>query len=112
MGGDQCAAAKIDILNELPAIMSENAEQTECKTFAKRSGLANYLGSADNVNWGGALSNVVRSGHDHMHPEVNCIVDTCKYWQRGDICVADAIVVTGRDANECQDTDCHTFVRR
>lgn len=54
--GDLCAAGNIDILNEEEGKMSRLAEQTECKTFYRRRGLANIMGSIDNVNWGGMLS--------------------------------------------------------
>lgn len=112
VNGDLCGAAKIDILNELPARMSQNDEQTECKTFEKRRGLANMLGSMDNVNWGGMVSDALFEGDDQMNPSVTCIVDSCRYWEQGDRCVAEEISVAGRGADECQDTDCNTFAPR
>lgn len=108
--GDRCIAENIDILNEEVNNMSQKAEQTMCKTFAQKSGLANYLGTLDNKNWNGLVS-AFKPG-PQVDPTVTCIVDTCKYWEQGDICIADAIEITGDDSRECQDTNCQTFVKR
>jgi hypothetical protein len=108
MPGNLCSADGIDILNEEEDKMSGNAEQTECKTFYQRRGAASYLGSADNVNWDGMVSEVASLGHQ-MTPKVTCVVDSCKYWEDGDLCDADGISVTGKGADECQDTNCETF---
>lgn len=106
--GDVCAAANIDILHEEEGKMAERAEQTECKTFYGRGGAASYLGSMDNVNWAGMAVEPFASGRQAT-PSVSCVVDSCKYWRSGDLCEADKIKVSGRDADECQDTNCATF---
>jgi hypothetical protein len=108
--GDQCSAGNIDILNEEIGKMSQNKEQTECKTFSERRGLANMLGSADNVNWVGFAEELMGTGRQ-LNPTVTCVVDSCKYWAEGDLCAADTIEVTGRDAKECQATNCETYER-
>ena len=88
--------------------MSLRSEQTECKTFEERRGLANMIGSADNVNWVEFAEELTGTGRG-LSPTVTCIVDTCKYWHDGNLCDIESIEVTGRDAKECQDTNCATF---
>ncbi len=104
-----CGAGNIDILNEEEGNMSNIAEQTECKTFYKAEGVTDYLGSMDNVNWGGMTSSLL--GGD-MSPSVTCVVNSCKYWNDGNECHADMIEVTGSHADECQDTNCQTYEER
>lgn len=106
--GNLCSAGNIDILNEEVGKMSQEKEQTECKTFTERRGLANMMGSADNVNWVGFAEELVGTGRQ-LNPTVTCVVDTCKYWREGDLCEAEAIEVSGKNASECQSTDCATF---
>lgn len=107
--GSRCGAAKIDILNEEVGRMSQEAEQTVCKTFSERRGLANLMGSADNVNWVGFAEEFVGTGRK-LNPKITCVVDTCKYWHSGNLCNADDIEVSGKsDASECQATNCNTF---
>jgi len=109
--GNLCAAANIDILHEEEGKMAQQKEHTECKTFSHRRGLANMLGSLDNVNWGGMLTGVLRDGVQ-ITPTVTCVVDTCKFWQEGNLCTAEAIFVSGNGATECQATNCDTFVNK
>lgn len=104
-----CGAGNIDILNEEEGKMSRMDEQTECKTFYKREGVTSYLGSMDNVNWGGMTSSLVGG---EMSPSVTCVVHSCQFWEDGDLCHADAIEVTGSNADECQDTNCRTFKQK
>jgi len=108
ISGNLCSAANIDILHEEEGNMAQADAHTECKSFAKKKGLANLLGSADNVNWGGLVSSVFMPGQQ-INPSVTCVVDSCHFWTQGNLCEADAIKVTGRGANECQDTNCATF---
>ncbi|KAF0193797.1 MAG: hypothetical protein FD169_2257 [Bacillota bacterium] len=110
--GDLCGAANIDILHEEESKMSNTAEQTECKTFYHRQGITDYLGSMDNVNWGGIANTILTAGSKEVYPSVTCIVDSCNFWSLGNLCHADAIEVTGQSAKECQDTNCHTFVHK
>lgn len=106
--GNICGAGNIDILNEEVGKMSTSVEQTMCKTFEERRGLANFIGSADNVNWVGFAEELVGMGRQ-LNPTVTCIVDTCKYYHKGDLCNIDTIEITGKNAKECQATDCATF---
>ncbi len=108
--GRYCSAANIDILNE-EENQAESPEHTECKTFSERRGIANMLGSLDNVNWGGLATGLILDGQQ-VTPSVTCVVESCVFWEKGNRCNAGAIRVTGRDARECQDTDCHTFKNR
>ncbi|AZR72152.1 hypothetical protein BBF96_01330 [Anoxybacter fermentans] len=107
--GDLCGAANIDVIHEEEGKMSKNSEQTQCKTFQIRSSFSNILGSLDNVNLTGALSEPFISG-TQLTPSVTCIVDSCKYWDKGDLCGAEKIYISGRDADECQDTNCATYL--
>ncbi|MEG6616559.1 DUF1540 domain-containing protein [Peptococcaceae bacterium 1198_IL3148] len=106
--GNLCGAENIDILHEEPQNMARAAPHTQCKTFYKRGGITSYLGSMDNVNWSGLVSGPVRAGQQ-ITPSVSCIVDSCKYWEEGNLCLAKTITVTGNNADECQDTNCQTF---
>lgn len=103
-----CGAANIDILNEEVGKMAKSMEHTECKTFSKRRGVANMLGSLDNVNWSGLITEPFLPGQQ-LTPTITCVVDSCIHWSEGNRCHADEILVTGPDANECQDTNCGTF---
>ncbi len=109
--GDRCGARNIDIMHEQETQMSENAEQSMCKSFSHAERIANYLGSADNVNWGGTVLGLVNPGYE-VSPAVTCTVSSCAYWAEGAVCVAQTIEITGRDSDECQDTNCQTFEMR
>jgi hypothetical protein len=109
--GDRCGAENIDIMHEHETQMSQIAEQTMCKSFAYGRSLANYLGSADNMNWTGTAIGLVNP--QYIVPvSITCTVSSCNYWGEGSICVAKGIEITGRDSNECQDTNCKTFEQR
>lgn len=111
MNGDLCAAGNIDIMHEEEGKMAQNPEQTQCKTFSARRGLANMIGTLDNVNWGGVLSNTFLPGGE-LYPSVTCIVNSCTYWAEGNHCKAEKIDVVGVNADECQDTNCYTYQRK
>ncbi len=106
--GDLCSATNIDILYEEVGKMSENSEQTECKTFEIRSSLSNMLGSMDNLNLAGAVTELFSSG-TQLTPSVTCIVESCKYYKEGNLCDAKEIDISGKNANECQDTNCASY---
>lgn len=107
--GDLCGAANIDILYEEEGRMAENSEHTECKTFENRTGVANMLGSMDNVNVTGAVTELFAPG-TQLTPSVTCIVSSCKYYDDGDLCGAAHIDISGHNADECQDTNCATYL--
>jgi hypothetical protein len=111
VAGNLCGARNIDIMHEEEGHMAQIVDQTMCKTFHEANGVTSYLGSMDNVNLTGALLEMVLPGHQ-MDPSISCTVASCKYWEEGRRCVAEAIEVTGVTANECQDTNCKTFERR
>lgn len=106
--GDLCGAQNIDITHEEEGRMAQNVEHTQCKTFHQRRGLANTLGSLDNVNWGGLLASTFLPGTE-TYPSVTCVVNSCKYWREGNKCSAEKIDIVGMNADECQDTNCYTF---
>ncbi|WP_274361376.1 DUF1540 domain-containing protein [Paenibacillus thermotolerans] len=109
--GDRCGAKNIDIMHEEETSMSQSVEQTMCKSFSHANGIANYLGSADNMNWGGTAMGLLNPNYE-VSPSISCTVSSCKYWGEGAKCVAEAIEVTGMNSNECQDTNCLTFTKR
>jgi hypothetical protein len=111
MTGDLCGAGNIDIMHEEEGRMSVVADQTMCKTFHEAKRITDYLGTLDNVNWTGTIMELTLPGH-HADPTISCTVASCVYWDEGRRCTASAIEVTGMNANECQDTNCKTFVRR
>ncbi|PLS01808.1 DUF1540 domain-containing protein [Neobacillus cucumis] len=51
-----------------------------------------------------------------MNLEVKCNVKNCKYWAKGDQCIADSIYVVGPNgrevANNVEETACKTFEER
>ncbi|MDN4075033.1 MULTISPECIES: DUF1540 domain-containing protein [Fictibacillus] len=50
-----------------------------------------------------------------MKLEVLCDVENCKYWAKGDKCVADSIYVMGlhgKNAADMEETACKTFEHR
>lgn len=108
MTGNVCGARNIDIMHEEEGRMAHIDDQTMCKTFHEAKGVTDYLGSADNVNWTGSAVELFIPGH-HADPTISCTVASCVYWDEGRRCTAEAIEVTGMQANECQDTNCRTF---
>ena len=104
-----CGASNIDILNEEEGKKPQMPDHTECKTFSERTGIANMLGSLDNVNWSGLAFGMMLDGQQ-LTPTVTCVVDNCAYWESDNLCSANAIQVSGREVSECQATNCHTFV--
>lgn len=108
--GSLCGAGKIDILMQDPRHMAHGVQQTECKTFALRSSVANIIGSMDNMNWGGVIAEPFTPG-TQVTPDVVCVVKTCQYWLERDQCNAHQIHVTGQEAKECQDTHCATYTQ-
>lgn len=110
LSGNVCAADNIHIWHEQKGRMSQDKAETECKSFHKNENLLDMVGAMHNVDVGGMVTAPFVSGQQ-LSPGVKCIVSTCKYWDDRDYCVAEDIEVTGRDARECGDTDCQTFVR-
>lgn len=109
MPGDLCTAENIDILNQQD-LAAQIPGDTECKTFSQR-GIRSMIASMDNVNWTGMAEEPFKEGRQ-ITPSVTCTVDSCIYWDEGDRCGVDAIEVTGRDASECEETNCETFENR
>jgi Domain of Unknown Function (DUF1540) len=108
MPGDVCAADAIHIWHQQKGEMSRTPDETECKSFHKNENLLDMVGATHNVNAGGLVTAPFMAGQQ-LSPGVKCIVSTCKYWQNGDICEAEAIEITGSSAQECGETDCQTF---
>ena len=43
---------------------------------------------------------------------IKCVVNTCYYYMNGDQCSAEKIEVQPQNANNNDDTDCATFMRK
>lgn len=110
MTGDYCTAKNIDIMHEEEGRISQQIEQTMCKTFHEYRNIVNMVGALDNVNWGGTMSKLFMGGS--VTPSISCTVSSCTYWKEGNLCTAQGILVSGMSANECQDTNCETFRNR
>jgi hypothetical protein len=106
--GDVCGADVIHIWHQQEGKMSRTIDETECKSFHKNENLLDMAGAMHNVNADGLIAAPFLSGKQ-LSPGLKCIVSTCEYWEDGDICVANAIEITGRDAQECKHTNCQTF---
>lgn len=106
--GDVCAADAIHIWHQQEGKMSRTIDETECKSFHKNENLLDMVGAMHNVNADGMVTAPFFSGQQ-LNPGVKCIVSTCEYWKDGDICIAEAIEITGRNAQECENTNCQTF---
>ncbi|AZR73222.1 DUF1540 domain-containing protein [Anoxybacter fermentans] len=40
---------------------------------------------------------------------VKCVVNTCKYYESGNYCMAESIEIQPPNAHDTQETDCATF---
>lgn len=109
--GDRCGAANIDVMHEDETQMSTQHEETMCKTFSHARNIFSYLGSADNVNWGGSIVGLINADYP-VEPTVRCTISSCKFWGEGSICLAESIEISGVNSDECHDTNCATFIRR
>ena len=107
--GDLCSAANIDVMHEEEGRMSQNSEQTMCKTYQARTSVANMVGSMDNMNLSGAVKEPFQAG-TQLTPSVTCVVNSCKYWDEGNLCGIEDIYISGRDSDECQDTNCASYL--
>jgi hypothetical protein len=101
--GDYCAAAVIHVWHQQEGKMSKSITETQCKSYHKNEGM-DALGAVHNMN-----VDALDKGRGFA-PGVKCIVSTCEYWDNGDYCTARDIKISGKNSDECEDTDCHTFV--
>lgn len=107
--GNICSAGNINILNETENTTSKSKEETICSTFEKRQGLDGLIDSADNINWIEFAEELVGIGRQ-LNPTVTCIVDTCKYHNKDDLCQIDSIEITYKKNSEySKSTNCTTF---
>lgn len=108
MDGDQCMAAKVSIYNESVHGISDQAKETQCRSFHQRETMGDVVGAFHNSNMSGTLAATFIEG-TQLTPEVECLVNNCKYWQSSNVCNADYIQVVGTQATQTADTDCKTF---
>ncbi|CUH97860.1 hypothetical protein P22_4007 [Propionispora sp. 2/2-37] len=109
--GDQCMAAKISVYNNEQDGQSSQKSDTQCKSFHQRKTVGDMIGAVHNTNVGGMIASTLIDGKQ-ITPQVECFVNTCKYWHENNLCDASAIEVSGVNAASTQDTDCKTFEAR
>ncbi len=49
---------------------------------------------------------------DKPNEGIRCVVNTCDYYMNGDHCSAEQIQVEPRNANDSDETDCATFIKK
>jgi hypothetical protein len=103
-------ASKISVYNDEESGNSKTSEDTLCKSFHSRKTIGDMVGALHNANVGGVMSAPFVNG-TQITPQVECFVESCKYWDSHNHCGARTIHVSGKNAATTADTDCHTFER-
>jgi hypothetical protein len=83
--------------------------QTFCGTFNSKS-VGNYVSSLGNMNYGGAIQQMVSSG-EVMEPKVFCNAVNCTY-NSEQICQADHVQIQNPTSSTAEQTECQTFYPR
>lgn len=108
MPGDQCMASKISVYNNESDGNSFTSDDTLCKSFHPRKTVGDIVGALHNANVGGMMTAPFVDG-TQVTPQVECFVESCKYWDSNNQCIAKKIHVMGSNAANTTDTDCHTY---
>lgn len=111
MPGDQCMAAKISVYNDSVSGTSSTSDDTCCKSFHHRKTVGDMVGAFHNANIGGVVTSAMYDGKQ-ITPNVECFVNSCKFWEAGNYCDANTIAVKGANAAKEDDTDCETYIPR
>lgn len=90
---NRCTADEIDISNKEISIMPKADVETECKTFTKKKGILDMLNTVENKNWFGFAEEIL-GAEEQLNPNINCTVETCKHWGKGNICDSELINIT------------------
>jgi len=86
---------------------AHSSEETQCENFAEK-GLKNSLINVLNMNVVGEFKQVFNSDTIEMSPSIRCDAKNCIHNEKK-LCVADNIVVYGKDALCNEKTECETF---
>ena len=77
------------------------------RTFAEK-GLKNSLINVLNMNVVGEFKQVFNSDSIEMSPRIRCEAINCKHNEKK-LCLADNIIIYGKDALSSEKTECETF---
>lgn len=86
---------------------AHSSEETQCENFAEK-GLKNSLINVLNMNVIGELKQSFNSESIEMSPRIRCDAKNCKHYE-DKICLAEDIVMYGKDALSNEKTECETF---
>lgn len=108
--GDFCVAGYIEITNNENGREAASVDETMCKMFSARTPEIE-LDEKQNEDLENLLTD---SGSEEIgiHPEVKCIVDSCKYWGAGDKCVKAKIEILYTESKTPQETACEDYKER
>lgn len=98
-----CSARTIHISGK----NAHSSEGTQCENFAEK-GLKNSLINVLNMNVVGEFKQVFNSDSIEMSPRIRCEAINCKYNEKK-LCLAQNILVYGKDALCSEKTECETF---
>jgi len=86
---------------------AHSSEGTQCENFAEK-GLKNSLINVLNMNVVGEFKQVFNSDSIEMSPRIRCEAINCKHNEKK-LCLAENILVYGKDALCSEKTECETF---
>ena len=98
-----CSARTIHISGK----NAHSSEGTQCENFAEK-GLKNSLINVLNMNVVGEFKQVFNSDSIEMSPRIRCEAINCKHNEKK-LCLAENILVYGKDALCSEKTECETF---
>ncbi|MBU3142514.1 DUF1540 domain-containing protein [Clostridium sp. CF012] len=86
---------------------AHSSKETQCENFAEK-GLKNSLLNVLNMNVVGEFKQTFNSETIEMSPKIRCEAENCKHNEKK-LCLADNIVIYGKDALSLEKTECETF---
>jgi hypothetical protein len=103
--GHLCSAEEIEVQGE----NTMGGRFTYCGTFSSKN-LGNYVSSIGNMNYSGAMKQVVSDGQV-MDPNVLCNAVNCVYNSEKH-CQADHVEIQNEISSTAEQTECQTFYPR
>lgn len=86
---------------------AHSSDETQCENFSEK-GLMNSLINVLNMNVMGELKQAFNSESIEMSPKIRCEAIYCKH-NENKLCLADNIVIYGKDVLSIEKTECETF---
>ncbi len=86
---------------------AHSSEGTQCENFAEK-GLMNSIMNVLNMNVMGELKQSFNNESIEMSPKIRCEAIACKH-NENKSCVAENIVIYGKDVSSIEKTECETF---